>query len=177
MRIRFQTEMFPAIAIAAAAATAMVGFSGCCKAPEPAATAPTTVEEAWDLAISLATNAASGADDGEWVPEAPPLPTAEDARTNLASRFTLQLKDNAEKMAELTKRRAEALEAAREDPAFEAAYSEAVAARKRYDDLVSAHPSIREIDEELARLRRERGALLRGRERFEGKSFPKKVSK
>lgn len=176
MRIRFQTELFPAIAIIAAATTAMVGFSGCCKAPEPAP-APATIDEAWDLAISIATNVASGADDGEWVPEAPPLPTAEDARTNLASRFTLQLKDNAAKMADLTKRRAEALDAARGDPAFEAAYAEAVAARKRYDDLVSAHPSIREIDEELARLRRERGALLRGRERFEGKSFPKKVSK
>lgn len=172
MICRFNNHAFAVVA----AFAAMIGGFGCCRGREAPAM-PATLDEALDYALSLATDEDAVDEGGAPAAKANPLPSEEDAKTNLVARFTLQLRDNAAEMAKLAERRAAALEAAREDPAFEAAYAEAVAARKRYDDLVSANPSIREIDGELARLRRERGALIRARERFEGKSVSRKVSK
>ncbi|MGI6496678.1 MAG: hypothetical protein ACOX5G_11465 [Kiritimatiellia bacterium] len=155
--------------------------AGCRKAPEPEKTPdPMSLEEALDaiVAATLDDVSAGGTEEDEWAPPARPLPSPEDARTNLVARFTLRLRDNAAEMAELTARREAALEAARETNAvFAAASAEAKAARERYEALVRADPAITAIEEEMARLRRERGALLRQREKFEKTPLPTTVSK
>ena len=164
------------VSIVATAAISLAVATGCCRkqcGADAVSAEGLSVEQAIDLVIAAATNSvsATGSEEEEYAP-ASKLPTAEDARTNLLARFTLQLKDNAAEMAKLSERRAAALEAAKEsNPEISAAYEAAVAARKRYDDLVASQESIKEIDSELARLRRVRGALVKQREKFESQSI------
>ena len=172
-------QPFHILASLAATALAVAGPGCCRKAPEPA---PMSLDEAVELILAATTNqvALSGVEGDGGYDEAPARPayTAEDARTNLVARYTLQLKRNAEEMAKATQRREAALEAAREaNPDLGAAYAAMVVARKRYEELLKNDPGIQAAGEELTRLRATRGALLRQRAKFEGRAVSHGVSK
>ena len=157
-----------------AAAVLAVAAAGCCRNGEPPR--ELTVDEAWDqLMAAIASQSVPEAegDDFDAAADDSPvssgrMPTAEDARTNIAARLTIALRANAVERADLAKRRAAVLEAAKEDnPEIAAALVAVVAARKRYDSLVAELDEIKAIDEELARLRGVRTSLVSQRERFE----------
>ena len=170
------------VSIVATAAISLAVATGCCRkqcVADAVSAEGLSVEQAIDLVIAAATNSvpATGSEEDEYVPAAK-HPTEEDARTNLVARFALQARTVDEEIAKVSEKRTAALEAAKEsNPEISAAYEAAVAARRRYDDLIASQESIKEIDSELARLRRVRGELLKQREKFASKSISTPASK
>lgn len=129
-------------------------------------------EVAPEAAAAGATNAAAAkaaaAEEMVWGEPMPPLPSEAEAATNKQAWLTLEMRDNAGKIAVLVRQREERVQALLDsDPELKRLRLEADAVRRRYDERLAGHKELAVLDGRIEQLNRRQGQLSAMRRRLE----------
>jgi hypothetical protein len=156
MRKTHNRLVLPAVILLLAAALLPAG----CGRREGGAAAKAPAGRSAQTAAAVSNAAAIDIAEG-WEAPVPPLPDRAEAETNTVARVRLELRENAVRMANVTRERSKLeLKARADNPELQKLYDELQALRARYDARLAEQAIVKAMDVNLAGLRRRQEALL-----------------